>query len=70
MNFGFDQADQSSRLGQKNNIQYSINHYPVYVSLVAGIYGKLYHAKTPWVRARFKHFSTKMKIEHVHWHAS
>ena len=56
MNFGFDQADQSNSLGQKNNIQYCINRYPVYVSLVAGIHGKLYHAKTPWVRARFKNF--------------
>ena len=46
MNFGLDQADQSNRLGQKNNC---INHYPAYVRLVASKYGKMYHVKTLWV---------------------
>ena len=46
MNFGFDQADQSNRLGQKNKC---INHYPAYVCLVASKYGKMYHVKTLWV---------------------
>ena len=46
MNFGFVQADQSNRLGQKNNC---INHYPEYVCLVASKYGKMYHVKTLWV---------------------
>ena len=48
MNFGFDQADQSNRLGQKNN-KFNIdciNYYPVYVFSVASKYGKLYHVKT------------------------
>ena len=48
MNFGFDQADQSNRLEQKNN-KYCINHYPVYVSLVVNKYGKMYHVKSLWV---------------------
>ena len=47
MNFGFDQANQSNRLEQKNKKnQYCINHYPVYVCLVASKYGKMYHVKT------------------------
>ena len=46
MNFGFDPAEQSNRLGQKNNY---INHYPAFVCLVASKYGKLYHVKTLWV---------------------
>ena len=46
MNFGFDQANQSNRLGQKNNC---INHYPTHVCLVASKYGKMHHVKTLWV---------------------
>ena len=46
LNFEFDHADQSNRLGQKNNC---INHYSAYMCLVASKYGKMYHVKTLWV---------------------
>ena len=45
MNFGFDQADQYSRLGQKS----TNSILPVYVCLVASKYGKMYHVKMLWV---------------------
>ena len=48
MNFGFEQADPSNSLEQKNN-KFNINHYPAYVCLVASKYGKMYPVKTLWV---------------------
>ena len=49
MNFGFDQADQSYRLRQKNN-KFNIVYIIIQcVYLVASKYGKMYHVKTLWV---------------------